>query len=80
MTTNTQRKINLKQKKITFLFIRPAGVVDPPNVYNLVVEIPRWTNAKMEMNMKEKLNPIRQVGTSQSSDLDAEVAGAGDKE
>jgi inorganic pyrophosphatase len=30
-------------------------------VFNLVVEIPRWTNAKMEMNMKDKLNPIRQV-------------------
>jgi inorganic pyrophosphatase len=28
--------------------------------YNMVVEIPRWTNAKMEINKKEKLNPILQ--------------------
>ncbi|XP_055335348.1 inorganic pyrophosphatase-like [Paramacrobiotus metropolitanus] len=29
-------------------------------VYNMVVEIPRWTNAKMEINTKEPLNPIKQ--------------------
>ncbi|XP_021929970.1 inorganic pyrophosphatase isoform X2 [Zootermopsis nevadensis] len=28
--------------------------------YNMVVEIPRWTNAKMEINLKEVLNPIKQ--------------------
>jgi len=28
--------------------------------YHMVVEIPRWTNAKMEMTMKETLNPIKQ--------------------
>ena len=63
-----------------FLFTRPAGVVDPPNVYNLVVEIPRWTNAKMEMNMKEKLNPIRQVGIPQKFRFTCAVAGVADKE
>lgn len=26
----------------------------------MVVEIPRWTNAKMEINLKEPLNPIKQ--------------------
>ncbi len=26
----------------------------------MVVEVPRWTNAKMEINLKEKLNPIKQ--------------------
>lgn len=30
------------------------------NVFNMVVEVPRWTNAKMEINIKEKLNPIKQ--------------------
>jgi inorganic pyrophosphatase len=30
------------------------------NVFNAVIEIPRWTNAKMEINKKEKLNPITQ--------------------
>ncbi|XP_022919703.1 inorganic pyrophosphatase isoform X2 [Onthophagus taurus] len=28
--------------------------------YNMVVEVPRWTNAKMEITMKETLNPIKQ--------------------
>lgn len=40
--------------------LKPDGFEQTANVYNLVIEIPRWTNAKMEMNMKEKLNPIRQ--------------------
>ncbi|KAB0800652.1 inorganic pyrophosphatase [Photinus pyralis] len=30
------------------------------NLYNMVVEVPRWTNAKMEITMKEVLNPIKQ--------------------
>jgi len=29
-------------------------------VFNMVVEIPRWTNAKMEINTSEALNPIKQ--------------------
>ncbi|KAK9746570.1 Inorganic pyrophosphatase [Popillia japonica] len=29
-------------------------------IYNMVVEVPRWTNAKMEITMKETLNPIKQ--------------------
>lgn len=29
-------------------------------LFNMVVEIPRWSNAKMEVNKKEKLNPISQ--------------------
>lgn len=29
-------------------------------VYNMIVEIPRWTNAKMEINKKEKINPLVQ--------------------
>jgi len=29
-------------------------------VYNMVVEVPRWTNAKMEIATKEKFNPIKQ--------------------
>merc|ERR1711963_185976 len=30
------------------------------NEFNMVVEVPRWSNAKMEINLKEKLNPIKQ--------------------
>jgi len=29
-------------------------------IYNMVVEVPRWSNAKMEIAAKEKLNPIKQ--------------------
>ncbi|XP_069097484.1 inorganic pyrophosphatase 2, mitochondrial isoform X2 [Pleurodeles waltl] len=29
-------------------------------VFNMVVEVPRWTNAKMEIATKESLNPIKQ--------------------
>lgn len=38
--------------------IKPEG--SAPNVFNMVVEVPRWTNAKMEINLTEKLNPIKQ--------------------
>ncbi|XP_012879196.1 PREDICTED: inorganic pyrophosphatase 2, mitochondrial [Dipodomys ordii] len=30
------------------------------NLFNMVVEVPRWTNAKMEIATKEPLNPIKQ--------------------
>eukprot|EP00794_Sanderia_malayensis_P012112 gene12112-13363_t len=30
------------------------------NIFNMIVEIPRWSNAKLEINKKEKLNPIKQ--------------------
>jgi inorganic pyrophosphatase len=30
------------------------------NTFNTVIEIPRWSNAKMEINKKEKFNPIIQ--------------------
>ena len=29
-------------------------------VYNMVVEVPRWTNVKMEIDLKSPLNPIKQ--------------------
>ncbi|XP_051021467.1 inorganic pyrophosphatase 2, mitochondrial isoform X2 [Acomys russatus] len=33
---------------------------DYKNLFNMVVEIPRWTNAKMEISTQEPLNPIKQ--------------------
>ncbi|XP_037365497.1 inorganic pyrophosphatase 2, mitochondrial isoform X3 [Talpa occidentalis] len=30
------------------------------NLFNMVVEVPRWTNAKMEIAAEEPLNPIKQ--------------------
>ena len=29
-------------------------------IYNMIVEVPRWTNAKMEINKQLKLNPLVQ--------------------
>jgi len=31
-----------------------------PGIYNMVVEVPRWSNAKMEIDLKSALNPIKQ--------------------
>eukprot|EP00096_Caligus_rogercresseyi_P004916 TRINITY_DN1956_c0_g1_i1.p1 TRINITY_DN1956_c0_g1~~TRINITY_DN1956_c0_g1_i1.p1 ORF type:complete len:285 (-),score=96.24 TRINITY_DN1956_c0_g1_i1:86-940(-) len=33
---------------------------DEEGTFNMVVEVPRWSNAKMEINLKEDLNPIKQ--------------------
>lgn len=38
----------------------PLVVDESKKTYNMVVEVPRWTNAKMEITMKEILNPIKQ--------------------
>ena len=29
-------------------------------IYNMVVEVPRWTNAKLEIHKQSKLNPLVQ--------------------
>jgi inorganic pyrophosphatase len=33
---------------------------EPAKTYNMVVEVPRWTNSKMEIATQEELNPIKQ--------------------
>uniref|UniRef100_A0A8C6URP4 inorganic diphosphatase n=1 Tax=Neogobius melanostomus TaxID=47308 RepID=A0A8C6URP4_9GOBI len=38
----------------------PMCADEAQNVFNMVVEVPRWTNAKMEIATKELLNPIKQ--------------------
>nr|AAD50298.1 inorganic pyrophosphatase [Torpedo marmorata] len=38
----------------------PLWASESQNVFNMVVEVPRWTNAKMEIATKEPLNPIKQ--------------------
>ncbi|KAA3680644.1 inorganic pyrophosphatase [Paragonimus westermani] len=54
------------------MFIKsPSGPVSPfhdiplysdkqKNIFNMLVEIPRWTNAKMEICKEEYMNPIKQ--------------------
>ncbi|PAV79761.1 hypothetical protein WR25_06585 [Diploscapter pachys] len=38
----------------------PLYANEANNTFNMIVEIPRWTNAKMEMATAEPLNPIKQ--------------------
>ncbi|KAL9693900.1 hypothetical protein quinque_013185 [Culex quinquefasciatus] len=38
----------------------PLYANDAKTVLNMVVEVPRWTNAKMEISLGEGLNPIKQ--------------------
>ncbi|XP_075551336.1 inorganic pyrophosphatase Nurf-38 [Dermacentor variabilis] len=38
----------------------PMFADEANHIYNMVVEVPRWTNAKMEIATKEPLNPIKQ--------------------
>ncbi|KAJ2847891.1 Inorganic pyrophosphatase [Coemansia erecta] len=38
----------------------PMFADEANSIYNMVVEIPRWTNAKMEISKEDSLNPIKQ--------------------
>ncbi|XP_008554277.1 inorganic pyrophosphatase [Microplitis demolitor] len=38
----------------------PLYADESSKILHMVVEVPRWTNAKMEINLKEPLNPIKQ--------------------
>lgn len=38
----------------------PLVVDADKKIFNMIVEVPRWTNAKMEISLKEYLNPIKQ--------------------
>ncbi|KAK6482066.1 inorganic pyrophosphatase-like [Huso huso] len=38
----------------------PMYADEAQNIFNMVVEVPRWTNAKMEIATKDELNPIKQ--------------------
>ncbi|KAJ2006400.1 Inorganic pyrophosphatase [Coemansia thaxteri] len=38
----------------------PLFADEAKGIYNMVVEIPRWTNAKMEISKEDSLNPIKQ--------------------
>ncbi|EDW32891.1 GL10109 [Drosophila persimilis] len=38
----------------------PLYANEEKTIYNMVVEVPRWTNAKMEISLKTPMNPIKQ--------------------
>ena len=35
-------------------------MLSPDDIFNMVVKVPKWSNAKMEISLKETLNPIKQ--------------------
>ena len=55
--TYSQKETIKKDLQVYFQFFREN--VDA-NEFNMVVEVPRWSNAKMEINLKGQLNPIKQ--------------------
>lgn len=44
----------------SFFHDLPLHANSDRNVFNMVVEIPRWTNAKLEISKSEPFNPIVQ--------------------
>lgn len=38
----------------------PLYVDQQNGIFNMIVEVPRWTNAKMEISKEEPFNPIKQ--------------------
>merc|ERR1711992_218539 len=38
----------------------PLSNTEGANEFNMIVEVPRWSNAKTEINLTEKFNPIKQ--------------------
>lgn len=51
---------NADGKIISPLHDIPLSNSEGVNEFNMVVEVPRWSNAKMEINLKEKFNPVKQ--------------------
>uniref|UniRef100_A0A8C9H5H7 inorganic diphosphatase n=1 Tax=Piliocolobus tephrosceles TaxID=591936 RepID=A0A8C9H5H7_9PRIM len=49
-------------KNVTGHYISPFHDIPLKTLFNMIVENPRWTNAKMEIATKEPLNPIKQCG------------------
>lgn len=48
------------QKYVSPFHDVPLYAIKQDRILNMVVEIPRWTNAKMEISTKDPLNPIKQ--------------------
>uniref|UniRef100_A0A2K5D7M8 Inorganic pyrophosphatase n=1 Tax=Aotus nancymaae TaxID=37293 RepID=A0A2K5D7M8_AOTNA len=51
-------KVNSKEENS--ISTKKAQNTENENLFNMIVEIPRWTNAKMEIATEEPLNPIKQ--------------------
>uniref|UniRef100_A0A3P9DS26 inorganic diphosphatase n=1 Tax=Maylandia zebra TaxID=106582 RepID=A0A3P9DS26_9CICH len=51
---------NAEGKYISPFHDIPMYADEGQNIFHMVVEVPRWTNAKMEIATKDLLNPIKQ--------------------
>uniref|UniRef100_A0A1A8PA22 inorganic diphosphatase n=1 Tax=Nothobranchius rachovii TaxID=451742 RepID=A0A1A8PA22_9TELE len=51
---------NAEGKYISPFHDIPIYADESQNIFHMVVEVPRWTNAKMEIATKDLLNPIKQ--------------------
>ncbi|XP_067375548.1 inorganic pyrophosphatase [Channa argus] len=51
---------NAEGKYISPFHDIPIYADESKNIFHMVVEVPRWTNAKMEIATKDLLNPIKQ--------------------
>jgi len=51
---------NAAGKPISIFHDIPLYADEAKKTFNMVIEIPRWTNAKMEIDTKSPLNPIKQ--------------------
>merc|ERR1712213_28738 len=70
MSYQTEQRGSLYGDDFRMYFKDTAGNVVSPmhdiplkaadNVYNMVVEVPRWSNAKLEISLGEKMNPVKQ--------------------
>ncbi|RNA00412.1 inorganic pyrophosphatase [Brachionus plicatilis] len=61
---------NVVDQEFAKVFISPFHDIPlyseiAPNIHRMVVRMPRWTNARMEINKKEPFNPIKQDSSHQ---------------
>lgn len=61
-TSVTEHRVYIEEDgKVVSPFHDIPLFADPANgILNMIVEIPRWTNAKMEISKEEAFNPIKQ--------------------
>ncbi|EDS36505.1 inorganic pyrophosphatase [Culex quinquefasciatus] len=57
---STDYRVFFNGQSVSPLHDIPLYANDAKTVLNMVVEVPRWTNAKMEISLGEGLNPIKQ--------------------
>lgn len=51
---------NAKGQPVSLFHDVPLFANEAKDTFNMIVEIPRWTNAKQEISKEEPFNPIKQ--------------------